>query len=83
VAWRHLDEDLVLLEGPAVEQGWRGRLLGTRLVVAACVQARAAGARGVAADDGAEGFLERLGFRRSGPDGRLLRDLPTAGGDQR
>jgi HAD superfamily hydrolase (TIGR01450 family) len=81
VAWRRLDGGLVLLEGPAVEEGWRGRLLGTRLVVAACVQARAAGARRVAAD--AEGFLERLGFRRSGPDGRLLRELPAAGGGQR
>jgi N-acetylglutamate synthase-like GNAT family acetyltransferase len=66
-----------------VQEGWRGRLLGTRLVVAACVQARATGARRVAADARAEGFLERLGFRRSGPDGRLLRDLPAAGGDQR
>jgi glycerol 3-phosphatase-2 len=83
VAWHRLDGGLVLLEGPAVEEGWRGRLLGTRLVVAACVQARAAGARRVAADARAEGFLERLGFRRSGPDGRLLRDLPAAGGDQR
>jgi N-acetylglutamate synthase-like GNAT family acetyltransferase len=83
VAWHRLDGGLVLLEGPAVQEGWRGRLLGTRLVVAACVQARAAGARRVAADARAEGFLERLGFRRSGPDGRLLRDLPAAGGDQR
>jgi HAD superfamily hydrolase (TIGR01450 family) len=83
VAWHRLDGGLVLLEGPAVEEGWRGRLLGTRLVVAACVQARAAGARRVAADARAEGFLERLGFRRSGPDGRLLRDLPAGGGDQR
>jgi len=82
VAWRRRGT-LALLEGPAVEQGWRGRLLGTRLVVAACVQARAAGARRVAADAGAEGFLERLGFRRSGPDGRLLRDLAAAGGGQR
>jgi glycerol-1-phosphatase len=82
VAWRRRGT-LAQLDGPAVEEGWRGRLLGTRLVVAACVQARAGGARRILAPDGAEAFFQRLGFRRSGPDGRLLRDLPAAGGGQR
>jgi glycerol-1-phosphatase len=82
VAWRRRGT-LARLDGPSVEEGWRGRLLGTRLVVAACVQARTAGARRIAAPDGADGFFERLGFERSAPDGRLLRDLPAAGGAQR
>jgi glycerol-1-phosphatase len=61
------------LEGPVVEAGWRGRLVGTRLVVAACIQARAAGLARVAGPGAAGRFLGRLGFR---PDaGALVRDL--------
>ncbi|HEX7147564.1 MAG TPA: GNAT family N-acetyltransferase, partial [Actinomycetota bacterium] len=56
-----------LLDGPVVEEAWRGRLVGTRLAAAACIQARAAGLGRVAAPASAEGFLGRLGFR-SAPD---------------
>jgi HAD superfamily hydrolase (TIGR01450 family) len=63
-----------LLEGPVVTDGWRDRLVGTRLAAAACIQARAAGLARVGAPRVAEGFLARLGFR---PDsgGSLARDL--------
>ena len=54
---------LGLLDGPVVEEGWRERLVGTRLLVAACIQARDAGLTRVAAAPGADGFLRRLGFR--------------------
>jgi glycerol-1-phosphatase len=66
-----------LLVGPVVEEGLRGRLVGTRLLMAACIQARAAGLGRVAAGPGAEGFLTRLGFRPAGAGapGRLVRDL--------
>jgi N-acetylglutamate synthase-like GNAT family acetyltransferase len=59
-----------------VEGRWRDRLVGTRLLVAACVAARAAGLRRVAAPS--HGFLARLGFLPpgpEGPDGVLVRDL--------
>jgi glycerol 3-phosphatase-2 len=52
-----------LLAGPVVEEGWRGRLAGTRLVMAACVKARSDGLARVAAPAAAEPFLARLGFR--------------------
>ena len=55
-----------LLDGPVVEDGWRDRLVGTRLLVAACIGARAAGLARVAAPEGAGGFLHRLGFRPAG-----------------
>jgi glycerol 3-phosphatase-2 len=51
------------LDGPVVEQAWRHRLVGTRLVMAACIEARAAGLARVAAPPGAGAFLTRLGFR--------------------
>jgi N-acetylglutamate synthase-like GNAT family acetyltransferase len=54
---------LGLLDGPVVEEAWRGRLVGTRLAATACIQARAAGLGRVAASNAAEGFLGRLGFR--------------------
>jgi glycerol-1-phosphatase len=54
---------LGLLDGPVVEEGWRGRLVGTRLVMAACIQGRAAGLERVGGPAAAESFLTRLGFR--------------------
>jgi len=75
VAWRRRGE-LAVVTGPVVEGRWRDRLVGTRLLVAACVAARAAGLRRVAAPS--HGFLARLGFRPpgpEGPDGVLVRDL--------
>jgi glycerol-1-phosphatase len=86
VAWRRQGA-LAVVSGPVVEAAWRGRLVGTRLLVAACVAARAAGLRRVAAP--AHGFLGRFGFRppgqgepggHGGPDpaaarGLLVRDL--------
>jgi 4-nitrophenyl phosphatase len=70
------DGDLGLLDGPVVEEAWRGRLVGTRLAAAACIQARAAGLHRVAAAAAAEAFLARLGFRRgTDQDPPLVRDL--------
>ena len=67
---------LGVLDGPVVEEAWRGRLVGTRLVAAACIQARAAGLDRVAAPAAAEAFLTRLGFRPDpGPDPPLVRQL--------
>ena len=65
------------LTGPVVEEDRRGRLVGSRLVLAACVEARRAGlARVDAPADGGEGFLTRLGFRpRPGGDRVLVREL--------
>jgi HAD-hyrolase-like len=83
VAWRRRG-GTATITGPVVEGRWRGRLVGTRLLVAACVAARAAGLRRVAATG--HGFLARLGFHPpepegpappgpKGPDGLLVRDL--------
>jgi GNAT superfamily N-acetyltransferase len=86
VSWRRQGA-LAVVSGPVVEAAWRGRLVGTRLLVAACIAARAAGLRRVAAP--AHGFLGRFGFRspgqgepggQGGPDpaaarGLLVRDL--------
>jgi glycerol-1-phosphatase len=75
VAWRRRG-GTATITGPVVEGRWRGRLVGTRLLVAACVAARAAGLRRVAATG--HGFLARLGFHPpgpEGPDGLLVRDL--------
>jgi len=64
-----------LLDGPVVSDDWRGRLVGTRLVVAACIEARAAGLARLGAPRAAEAFLSRFGFRPA-PDGdSLVRDL--------
>jgi glycerol 3-phosphatase-2 len=64
------------LTGPVVEEDRRGRLVGSRLVLAACIEARRAGLARVAAAAGgaAEGFLTRLGFRPGG-DRVLVREL--------
>jgi predicted N-acetyltransferase YhbS len=59
------------LAGPVVTDAWRGRLVGTRLVVAACIRARADGLVRVTAPRAGEGFLARLGFRPV-PDGAWL-----------
>jgi 4-nitrophenyl phosphatase len=67
---------LGLVDGPVVEDAWRGRLVGTRLVVAACIEARAAGLTRVAAPRPAEAFLARLGFHPVPDlDPPLARDL--------
>jgi N-acetylglutamate synthase-like GNAT family acetyltransferase len=67
------------LDGPVVEEAWRGRLVGTRLAAAACIQARAAGLHRVAAPAAAEPFLTRLGFHPAPADAKvppvLVRDL--------
>jgi glycerol 3-phosphatase-2 len=63
LAWRR-QGGLAVIGGPVVEPAWRGRLVGTRLLVAACVDVRAAGLRRVAAR--AHGFLGRFGFRPPG-----------------
>jgi HAD-hyrolase-like len=67
---------LGLLEGPVVTDGWRDRLVGTRLAVAACIEARAAGLARVAGPSTGGSLLRRLGFTPA-PDGDRLpvRDL--------
>jgi predicted N-acetyltransferase YhbS len=64
-----------LLEGPVVTDGWRDRLVGTRLVAAACIEARAAGLARVGARRAAEAFLARLGFHPAADGDSLVRDL--------
>jgi glycerol-1-phosphatase len=66
------------LSGPVVEEDRRGRLVGSRLVLAACIEARRAGLARVTAPAGgdAEAFLTRLGFRPDpGGDPVLVRGL--------
>jgi len=66
------------LGGPVVEEDRRGRLTGSRLVLAACIEARRAGLTRVTAPAGgdAEAFLTRLGFRPDpGGDRALVREL--------
>ncbi|HJU02854.1 MAG TPA: hypothetical protein VJ966_16800, partial [Actinomycetes bacterium] len=55
----------------------RGRLAGSRLVLAACIEARRVGLPRVTAPSGdGEGFLTRLGFRADPDGGRgLVREL--------
>jgi HAD superfamily hydrolase (TIGR01450 family) len=68
--------DLGLLEGPVVTDAWRHRLVGTRLAVAACIEARDAGLARVAGVAAGGSLLGRLGFAPD-PDGDrlLVRDL--------
>jgi hypothetical protein len=61
-----------LLAGPVVDEGWRDRLVATRLAMAACIQARAAGLARVAAPAAAEPLLARLGFVRDPGGGPAL-----------
>ena len=67
------------LIGPVVDEGRRGRLVGSRLVLAACVEARRGGLARVFAPaeaGDAEGFLTRLGFRADpGGDRTVTREL--------
>ena len=77
VAWRRRGERAVL-SGPVVEAGCRGRLVGTRLLVAACIAAREAGLRRVAAPD--HGFLRRFGFRPPDPGDPAGPDLGDPAG---
>jgi glycerol 3-phosphatase-2 len=67
---------LGLLEGPVVADGWRRRLVGTRLALAACIGARDAGLARVAGVAAGGSLLGRLGFApASGGDHALVRDL--------
>jgi glycerol-1-phosphatase len=68
-----------LLDGPVVEEAWRGRLVGTRLVMAACIEARDAGLTRIAAAKDAGTFLTRLGFRPDPGAPLLVRELRDPG----
>jgi glycerol-1-phosphatase len=75
VAWRRRGE-LAVVTGPVVERSSRDQLVGTRLLIAACVAVRAAGLGRVAAAD--HGFFAGFGFRPPGPEephGTRVRDL--------
>ena len=63
------------LDGPVVTDAWRGRLVGTRLAAAACIEARAAGLARVTAPRAAEAFLARLGFQPAPGGDMLVRNL--------
>jgi len=65
--------DQAVIEELSVQQAWRGRLVGTRLLLGACVRLRAAGVRQVRArPDSSGGFFARLGFTPGrGGDGPL------------
>jgi glycerol 3-phosphatase-2 len=63
------------LDTLTVEPAWRGRLVGSLLLLAACVRLREIGVRRIEAEAGrADGFFGRLGFSREGD--RVVRDLP-------
>jgi glycerol-1-phosphatase len=65
------------LQGLEVQPRARGRLVGARLLQAACIRLRAAGVRRLRAGGGAAqgaAFLERLGFAPEG-SGALAREL--------
>jgi N-acetylglutamate synthase-like GNAT family acetyltransferase len=67
---------LGLLEGPVVTDGWRHRLVGTRLALAACIEARDAGLARVVGVAAGGSLLGRLGFAPApGGDHALVRDL--------
>jgi glycerol 3-phosphatase-2 len=68
-----------LLDGPVVEEAWRRRLVGTRLVMAACIEARGAGLARIAAEPDAGAFLTRLGFRADPGAPLLVRELRDLG----
>jgi glycerol-1-phosphatase len=62
------------LERLSVDPASRGRLIGSLLLLAACVRLRERGVRRIEVEAGrADEFLERLGFSREG--GRFRRDL--------
>ena len=62
------------LERLSVDPASRGRLIGSLLLLAACVRLRERGVRRIEVEAGrADEFLERLGFSREA--GRLRRDL--------
>ncbi|MFL6104971.1 MAG: HAD-IIA family hydrolase [Actinomycetes bacterium] len=63
------------LDGPVVDHAWRGRLVGTRLVVAACIRVRAEGLVRVIAPRAGEAFLARLGFRPARDGASMVREL--------
>jgi glycerol-1-phosphatase len=79
VTWTRQGEQAVL-RALAVAPGWRGTLLGTRLVVQAGLRLRAAGVRrvGVRAPVGADRFFARLGF--SGTEGGVAGAPPPGTG---
>jgi HAD superfamily hydrolase (TIGR01450 family) len=64
------------LSGPVVEEDRRGRLVGSRLVLAAGIEARRAGLARISAPADGRAFLTRLGFRTDPGGGRaLVREL--------
>ncbi|HVD14743.1 MAG TPA: HAD-IIA family hydrolase [Actinomycetota bacterium] len=79
ITWTRQGEQ-ALLRALAVAPAWRGRLLGSRLVLQAGLRLRAAGVRrlGVRAPAGADRFFDRLGF--SGATGGVPGPPPPGSG---
>jgi HAD superfamily hydrolase (TIGR01450 family) len=78
------DGERAHLDGLVVAPPERGRLLGGRLLLAACAELRAAGVRRITAEPGgdgggARGFLERLGFTAGATPATLARELRWVG----